>query len=46
MKYEALFKRRKPLIGMIHTGCMLGEDMLETAKRDRNILKKWHVSAD
>ncbi len=40
MKYEALFKGRKPLIGMIHTGCMQGEDMLETAKREIEIYLK------
>ena len=34
MKFENLFKDKKPLIGMIHTGCMQGEDMLDTAKRE------------
>lgn len=40
MKFETLFKGRKPLIGMIHTGSMQGEDMLGTAKREIEIYLK------
>ena len=41
MKFETLFKGNKPLIGMIHTGCMQGEDMLDTAKREIEIYLKY-----
>jgi len=43
MKFETLFGGRKPLIGMIHTGCMHGEDMLDTAKREIEIYLKYGV---
>lgn len=43
MKFETLFKGKKPLIGMIHTGCMLGKDMLETAKREIEIYLKYDI---
>lgn len=43
MTFETLFKGKKPLIGMIHTGCMLGEDMLDTAKREIEIYLKYGV---
>jgi len=43
MKFETLFEDRKPLIGMIHTGCMHGEDMLDTAKREIEIYLKYGV---
>lgn len=43
MKFETLFGDRKPLIGMIHTGCMHGEDMLDTAKREIEIYLKYGV---
>ena len=43
MKFEELFMDRKPLIGMIHTGCMHGEDMLDTAKREIEIYLKYGV---
>lgn len=43
MKFETLFGARKPLIGMIHTGCMYGEDMLDTAKREIEIYLKYGV---
>lgn len=48
MKFETLFKEKKPLIGIIHTGCMQGEDMLDTAKRETeisvyvNVYIRWH----
>lgn len=43
MKYEALFKGRKPLLGMIHTGRMQGEDMLETAKSEIEIYLRYDM---
>ena len=43
MKFETLFMGTKPLIGMIHTGCMLKEDMLGTAKREIEIYLKYGV---
>ena len=43
MRFETLFKGKKPIIGMIHTGCMLGEDMLDTAKREIEIYLKYNV---
>ena len=43
MKFEELFMDKKPLIGMIHTGCMHGEDMLDTAKREIEIYLKYGV---
>lgn len=43
MKFEKLFGGRKPLIGMIHTGSMHGEDMLDTAKREIEIYLKYGV---
>lgn len=43
MTFETLFNDKKPLIGMIHTGCMLGDDMLETAKREIEIYLKYGV---
>ena len=43
MKFETLFGGRKPLIGMIHTGCMHGEDMLDTAKREIEIYLEYGV---
>lgn len=41
MEFKTLFETKKPLIGMIHTGCMLGEDMLDTAKREIEIYLKY-----
>ena len=43
MKFETLFGGRKPLIGMIHTGCMHGEGMLDTARKEIEIYLKHGV---
>lgn len=43
MKYKELFNKKKSLIGMIHTGSMQDNNMLETAKREIEIYLKYGI---